>query len=581
MPSRKIVTRFAPSPTGYLHIGGARTALFNWAFARRHGGTFILRMEDTDAARSTAESTRRIIEDLNWLGLEWDEGPDPDAADVYELASQKGSFAPYFQSQRGALYSEYLDRLRKLGRAYRCFKTPEQLKAEREAQKAAGRPMQYDPAEALNRSEADQQKLIDQGKPFVWRFRMPDQDATVHDLVLGDVTIKAAELEDFVIVKGQASGGGGPTFHFANVVDDATMQVTHVLRAQEHLMNTPKHVAMFDALGLARPQYAHMPLIFNADGTKMSKRDKAKAARAAAQAWIKSHPGQTAQTFADAIGPGPQLIVDFLGKKTDEPAAIELIVNHLNTVCGQNVHLPEIDVHDFRRSGYLPDVVLNYIALLGWSPEGKDEAGGERFGKDFVATHFAVERLGKANARFDRAKLLAFNAERLQKMPPEEFSAALKDYFRFSGMVAGGYPQMHEDAPRWALFARAYQQRTKTLREPYEAGQFFDPSGNWPIYDPKAVEKVLKQNGGTGLTVLRELLPLLEAENQWTSTAIHQLIEQLAAKIGRNMGDVAQPLRVAVSGSTVSPPINDTLVILGKQATLDRVRRCLADQPRP
>ena len=356
-------------------------------------------------------------------------------------------------------------------------------------------------------------------------------------------------------------------------------------------MNTPKHVAMFDALGIPRPQYAHMPLIFNADGTKMSKRDKAKAARAAAQAWIKSQPGQTAQTFAEAAAPclgsapaqAKAALVEFLGKKNDEPAAVEAIVRHLNTACGLAVRLPEIDVHDFRGSGYLADVLLNYIALLGWSPEGKDETGGERFGKDDVAKHFTIEGIGKSNARFDRAKLLAFNAERLQKMAPDEFSAALKDYPRHHEAIAPGYDALQTDPARWPIFARAYQPRAKTLQEPYDAGAFLVIPAAALKYDPKAVDKVLKKDGGAGLTLLRDLRPRLESLADWTAGAIHQLIEQYATQHALSLGDVAQRLRVAVSGSTVSPPINDTLVILGKPVTLQRVEHCIAsfDEPRP
>jgi glutamyl-tRNA synthetase len=573
MPSRQIVTRFAPSPTGYLHIGGARTALFNWAFARRHGGTFVLRMEDTDAARSTAQSTRQIIEDLVWLGLEWDEGPDPDAADVYDRAAQKGAFGPYFQSQRGELYAEYLDRLRKLGRAYRCFKTPEELKAEREAQKAAGRPMKYDPAAALGRSEAQQQELITQGKPFVWRFRMPDTDVTVHDLVLGDVTIKAAELEDFVIVKGAASGGsgasggGGPTFHFANVVDDATMQVTHVLRAQEHLMNTPKHVAMFDALGIPRPQYAHMPLIFNADGSKMSKRDKAKTAREAARKWLKEHGGK-AEALRELLhlDPGDPRLTVFLDKKSDDPAIA------LSLSSALRFKLPEIDVYDFRHSGYLPAVVLNYIALLGWSPEGKDQAGGERFDLAFIARQFAIEGIGKSNARFDRAKLLAFNAEALRKLEGSQFESLLH---RHCEQFEPEFTTRLGDPGHFPLFASAYQQRCQTFQEAVELGRFLGTPDAQLAYDAQAVAKVLKNNQARGLAVLGELLPHLEAQADWTLAAIHQLIEQFAAQNHLGMGDVAQPLRVAVSGGTVSPPINDTLVILGRSRTLTRIKTCL------
>lgn len=536
MPDSTIVTRFAPSPTGYLHVGGARTALFNWAFARRHGGRFILRIEDTDAARSTDESTRKILEDLRWLGLNWDEGP--------EVGGPSG---PYFQSQRGHLYKQYLEQLASIGRAYRCFKSAEELTADRNKAKAEGRAYKYDPTESLNLSKEQIAAYEAAGRPFVWRFRMPDADVTVHDLVLGDVTIKAAELEDFVIIKGD----GGPTFHFANVVDDATMHVTHVLRAQEHLMNTPKHVAMFDALGLPRPKYAHMPLIFNSDGSKMSKRDKAKVARAAVKdRKVTAVPGIDDATFRA-----------FVDKKSD---AVEIA---LAVAAAFDIVLPEIDVHDFRRSGYLPSVILNYLALLGWSP-GNDL---ERFDLQFLAENFDLERIGKSNARFDRAKLLAFNTEAIGKLTPDEFFARWREHL---AAFHPDYLAKFDDA-KLRILAEAYRPRSRTLDEPAINGRFFIDADDALKHDPKAVEKVLKKENGAGLAVLRDLLPVLDAIADWSGQAIHAALEAFAKRIGKGMGDVAQPLRVAVSGSTVSPPIQDTLVLLGKASTLARINRAL------
>ncbi|MEX0776759.1 MAG: glutamate--tRNA ligase family protein [Phycisphaeraceae bacterium] len=535
-PANNVVTRFAPSPTGHLHIGGARTALFNWAFARRHGGTFILRIEDTDKARSTREATHGIIEDLQWLGIDWDEGPNPVTSDVYDVTSQKGPHGPYFQSQRDHLYKQYLQKLRDLGRVY---------------DDAAG--------------------------GGAVRFRMAESDITVHDLVLGDVTIKREQLEDFVIVKSD----GGPTFHFANIVDDAEMKVTHVLRAQEHLMNTPKHVAMFDALGIPRPQYAHMPLIFNPDGSKMSKRDKAKAARQAALTWIKQ-PGQSEALLIEiclkrekqlaSLDPDSRRITEadikaFLQKKSDSSDVAQLIADAQVLA----IPLPEIDVHDFRMSGYLPNVILNYIALLGWSPPDKD-VGGERFSKDFMAQHFALEGIGKSNAKFDRNKLLAFNAEALQGMPPEQFSALLRDHL--DARHPGSFDSIYTDASKMELFARAYQPRTRILSDPPTMGRFFVEAPNG--YDEKAVNKVLRKNDNAGFAVLRELLPLLEQLAPWDAVTIHRFIEEEATRSGRGMGDIAQPLRVAVSGGTISPPINDTLAILGRDETVARIRHCLA-----
>lgn len=562
MADRKIVTRFAPSPTGYLHIGGARTALFNWAFARQHGGTFVLRMEDTDQARSTAQSTRGIIEDLTWLGLSWDEGPDPAAADPY--STQIGAHGPYFQSQRLTIYRDYVDRLISAGRAYKCFKTPEELKAQRDAAVREKRPYKYDRTESVSLTPQQITQLENQGKPRVIRFRMPDADVTVNDLILGDVTVRSTELEDFVIMKSD----GFPTFHLANVIDDALMQVTHVLRAQEHLMNTPKHVAIFDALGLPRPHYAHMPLIFNPDSTKMSKRDKAKAARAAAKDWLQKNNNDL-DALATHAGAARDAVAQFIEKKSDDQETVASLAAALG------VQLPEIDVHDFRASGYTPQVLLNYVALLGWSP-GNDV---ERFDLDFLVKNFDLARIGKSNARFDRAKLLAFNAEALAKLPPDQFHQLLGEH---DAAFCGSRFMQALGAPRFRLFADSYRERSRTLHEPFDNGRFFVQDADAVEYDPKAIEKVLLKSDGEGLAVLRDTQPLLTACGQWTVEGLEQLLKDYAQKSARDMGRVAQPLRVAVSGGTISPPIFDTLFILGKDQTLARIDRCLrqfAPQP--
>ena len=542
-----VITRFAPSPTGYLHIGGARTALFNWVYARQHGerARFILRIEDTDKARSTPAATRRILDDLQWLGLDWDEGPRRDLKPTDDpYTNQIGDRGPYFQSERDTLYHDAIQHLLDAGRAYKCFKTAEQLTAERDAARQAKQPYKYDRTESVNLTPQQIDQYQQEGRPYVIRFRMPDEAVVVDDLVLGQVRIEPSELEDFIIVKSD----GGPTFHLANVVDDHHMGITHVLRGQEHLMNTPKHVALFDALGWARPNYAHMPLIFNPDGSKMSKRDKAKVAREAAKA-----------NNLPSVGFDETRFEDFMAKKSDDTDLAAQIAEKLD------LKLPEIDVHDFRRSGYLPNVLLNYLALLGWSP-GNDI---ERFDLDFMVERFSIQRIGKSHARFDRDKLFRFNAEAIAALSPETFRDKLRDHFQ---QFHPQYLEKMDDA-RFARFAESYRERSRTLDEPAIGGRFFIEADDAVEFDQKAVKKVLLK--GDGLAILAELRDALAAIDPWTGDAAHDTVKHLAEQRDINMGKVAQPLRVAVSGNTVSPPIDATLDILGKTSTLARIDRCL------
>jgi glutamyl/glutaminyl-tRNA synthetase len=528
MPHRHVVTRFAPSPTGYLHIGGARTALFNWAFARKHGGTFILRLEDTDAARSSAASAKSILEDMQWLGIDWDEGPDPEAENP--IKSDIGSHGPYSQSQRLPIYNEHIARLVAEGKAYE--------------------------------------------KDGAIVFRMPKRDITVDDLILGPVTTPADKIIDLVIKKSD----GFPTFHFANVIDDATMGVTHVIRAQEHLNNTHKHLALFEALGLAPPKYAHIPLIFNADATKMSKRDKAKAARNAALVRAKQvgmdcvvEEIASVDFFdLDALQhdvdqyqgiTGTEAVIKFLDKTNDNPIVIEAIR------LGYGIALPEIDVHDFRRSGYRAETLCNYIALLGWSPK----AESEKFDNAWLAENFSLDGVGKSNAKFDRDKLLNFNGAALQAMAPAQFAEKLGEYVE---KHSPEYDAIRNDAAKWALFAEGYRQRAKTLAEPAVSGKFFITPADHIQLDPKAREKVLVKDAG--FDSLEKLLPVIEAIADWSPEAIEAAVKGFAESSELGLGKVAQPIRVAVTGTSISPPIGATLAILGKDETLARIRRCLA-----
>jgi len=489
-----VVTRFAPSPTGALHVGGARTALFNWAYAQRTGGQFLLRIEDTDRTRSTDASERDILRDLKWLGLTWDnEGAEPR------------------QSARLERYHELMDQLTASDRA-------------------------YDDEGAL-------------------RFRMPAADVVVQDELLGEVSTPAGQTEDFIIRKTD----GFPTYHFAVVVDDHDMGVTHVIRGQEHLSNTPKHVAIQEALGFGRPKYAHIPLIFNPDGSKMSKRDKAKVARQAAKdadlTALPDVPDEKMQAFLD--------------KATDELAIAVAIARHLD------LHLPEIDVEDFRAAGYLPEVMCNYLALLGWNP-GNDL---EKFGLTFLGEHFDFGRVGKGAARFDREKLRAFNADEIATMRKSQFLAAIAE---LEPTFASHFTALDRSDPRSYWFAEATQPRSQTLRDPIVNFPYLLPGETDPEYpeEPtKPIRKAMFRNDAEGYHALEQAKPALAAieADMWQPEPIEAALESLVEKAGyKNLGVVAQPLRVAVSGGTATPPIGLTLAVIGQAETLRRVDLCLA-----
>lgn len=559
MSEQTVVTRFAPSPTGALHVGGARTALFNWAYARQHGGQFILRIEDTDLARSTRAATLSILRDLTWLGLDWDHGPSPDAEDD-PYVEQIGDRGPYFQSQRLRTYHKYIEKLIDEGKAYKCFRDAEELAAQRAQARAEKRDYKYDRTESVNLTHAQVQQYEAEGRPHVVRFKVPENDLIIHDQVLGEVIVQAGELEDFVIRKSD----GYPTYHFAVVVDDALMGVTHVIRGQEHLSNAPKHVALQDALGFDRPTYVHIPLIFNPDGTKMSKRDKAKVARAGTVKWIEDNDPQNTSDLFEPAGIDPCQFNAFLNKDTDELAVAEALARQLELA------LPEIDVRDFRRSGYLPGVLCNYLALLGWNP-GDDV---ERFGDDplgFIRDQFSFKRVGKSNSKFDRDKLLRFNHEAIVALPADAFRDKLKAHLL---KYHHAFTALCQDDARFELFAQAYQPRTHTLSEPAELGAFFVIE-RVEAFDEKAVAKNLTKNDGEGLAILRELRDKLAAIEPWSGEAGHDAIRELAEAKGLGMGKIAQPLRVALTGTTVTPPLDVTLNILGKDATLTRVDDCL------
>ncbi len=541
--SQIVRARFAPSPTGYLHIGGARTALFNYLLAKRLGGKFILRIEDTDQTRNIAAADRKLMEDLRWLGLHWDEGP--------EVGGPAGT---YYQSERLATYREHARRLLDEGKAYYAMETREELEAMRNAARKRGeRGFRY-PRPTNFPSDADAEKARAEGRPVVVRLKMPEKDFIVRDAILGDVQIGASELSDFVLVKGD----GWPTYHFAVVVDDQAMLITHVLRGQEHLMNTPNHIALQEAFGYPQPVYAHLPIIFNMNGTKMSKREKDKVVRDAAKA--ANLPDAKLMELAQ-LDDAQTLATWRAGDAQLEAEPLERLARTLH------VTLPEIQIHDFRASGYLPEVLLNFIALLGWSP-GEQR---EKLSMDEMCQLFSLDRIGKTNARFDREKLLAFNTDGIAAASPERQLEAFEDYLAvnppgpLTELEEGDLMQLLELNKGLRIF-RDIETKCGVLYGPDEAVEF----------DDDAAKKNLLKGESAGLKELAAVRTSLAELTNWTAADLDALIRGWCESRGLALGKVAQPIRIAVTGTTISPPIFDTLAILGRERTLKRIDRALA-----
>ncbi|MEM9064451.1 MAG: glutamate--tRNA ligase [Planctomycetota bacterium] len=554
MAYEQVITRFAPSPTGHLHVGGARTALFCWALAekaRRTGadGRFILRIEDTDQKRSSDDAAKGILEDLAWMGIEWHEGPE-----FAGCGGDPRGVGPFHQSQRLDLYAEYIEQLIQEGKAYPAFDTPEELNAKRTAAREAKRSFRYKRNEG-----ADHAKDIERMKtePHVIRFAMPTDPVEVKDSLLGDIEFTDEHTDDFVIRKQD----GFPTYHFAVVVDDELMGVTHVVRGQEHLQNTPKHVALQQALGFRIPVYAHVPSVFNPDGSKMSKRDKDKAGRQACKdAGLTESPVSSidADRFANWL--------------KDKKSQLE--TEQLRELAAElDLSLPEIDVEDFRRSGYIPEVLCNYLALLGWNPGMKNDDGTdlERFDNTFLAEHFSFARAGKSPSKFDRDKLVAFSQQTLNAMPAEQFESAWRAW-----LLRERPDLLKQIADRLPLLARAAQPRARTLSDAIEPVAFVLLADAAIEYDEKAVNKALKKGDPSGIEQLRAFAPEVDAIDPFEPEQIDAAVRAFCESRELGMGKIAQPLRVAITGGTVSPGLGDTLAAVGKASAKARIDRCLA-----
>ena len=462
MTHDNIVTRFPPSPTGYLHIGGARTALFNWLFARQKKGKFVLRIEDTDKERSTDEATRAIVESLEWLGMDWDEGP-------------------YFQSQRYPIYQEMVERLLSAGKAYYCHCTPEELDARREAAKALGLKPKYD-GKCRDRG-------LGPGPNAVVRLKSPQAGKTVfHDLVKGSISFQNEELDDLVLWRSD----GSPTYHLAVVVDDITMGITYVIRGDDHVNNTPRQILIYQAFGEPLPHYAHVPMILGPDRTRLSKRHGATSVLA------------------------------------------------------------------YREMGYLPHALLNALARIGWSYGDQ-----EKFTVHELIEKFSLENVGKSAGIFNPEKLLDLNARYIRESDSKDLGEALIPFLERLGFK-------DLDKSRVAGAAETLRMRSKTLVEMAETARFYFNEGL--SYEEKADRKFLRP----------EIAPLMQETRdrigntaEFTQKSLEGVFLRILDEKKIKLGEIAQPLRVALTGTSVSPGLFEVMEVLGKETVLRRMDRAL------
>ena len=473
--------RFAPSPTGFLHIGGSRTALLNWLYARHMGGSYVLRIEDTDRERSKQEFLDAIIEDMRWLGLDWDEGPECG-----------GEHGPYLQSERGDSYGPYVEKLKREGRAYHCFCSQEELDERRSRGQAEDGGWIYD-RKCAGLTDEEREAMVADGRPHVIRFRVPDGKTAFDDMVLGRVEFDNGELDDLIIVRAD----GTPTYNFAVVVDDLEMAISHVIRGADHISNTPRQILIWEALGHEAPVFGHQPLVLAPDKQVMSKRRGA------------------------------------------------------------------IAVGEYRRRGYVPEAVVNYMALLGWSYEGDEEF----FSLRDLLDNFDMGRVSKKPASFDPAKLDWMNAQWLKRLSVRERTDRVIPFLRAEGLVRE--EMTPEERSRLEQIVALIDDRLKVLTDIVElAGFFLAPD---VVYDKIAVSKVLEKPGA-GETLVGLHRVLSECPDFEPGT-LEPAMRKFAEGSGLSLGKVVQPLRVAVTGGTSSPGIFETLSLLGRDVTLARIDR--------
>jgi glutamyl-tRNA synthetase len=488
MPPR---VRFAPSPTGYLHVGGARTALFNWLYARRTGGAFILRIEDTDTARSTPEMVDGILDGLRWLGLDWDEGP-----------SVGGPYAPYFQSQRDDRHRAMAERLVADGHAYFCYCSPEELKAKREQAEHASGAWIYDrtclalSADEIAARERDRM-------PRAVRIKVPPGPVTFDDLVHGPISVDGANIEDFIIVRSD----GHPTYHLSVVSDDVEMKVTHVVRGDDHISNTPKHVLLFRALGAPIPAFAHVPLILGPDKKRLSKRHGA------------------------------------------------------------------TSVMEYARQGYLPEAMVNFLALLGWSPSAgraatlsDAEKDRELFTRDELAEIFSLDGISGGNAVFNPEKLDWFSQQYIMRLAAAELAVRLKPFFKAAGLWDEGF--LGERRAWFDAVIELLKPRAKRLTDFVEQGRYFFADAL--DFDQSAVDKHLRGDGM--LDHIAALDRSLSGLVAFDAPSIEAALRALADARGVKAASLIHATRVAVTGKAASPGLFEVLALVGRDRTRARLQ---------
>ena len=469
--------RYAPAPTGFLHVGGARTALYDWLFARHHGGTFVLRIEDTDRRRSTEESVQALQDALRWLGIDWDEGP-----------SVGGPYGPYRQTERLEIYRTATERLLGDGNAYRCYCTPVELEERRRATLAQGRPWRYDRL-CLNRPDSERRAFQAEGRPSAVRFLAPGREVVVPDAVRGESTFPASDIDDFIILRSDRT----PTYLLAAAVDDWKMEMTHVIRGEDLHSSTPRQILLLQALGAERiPVYAHLPLIVGADRQPLSKRHGS------------------------------------------------------------------VAVEAFRDEGFLPEAMVNYLALLGWSLDDHTTF----FTREELVKHFDLDRVARNPAAFDREKLEWMNGHYIRELPRDRFVGLLSEALRGAGIDPD--PAVLPEA------APLVQERMNLMSQAPDLLRFL-------FQDVEPDEKARKLVAQAGPDHLLAAAALLETVTDWTTEAVQAALDRLAADLGLSRTKAWQPVRAAVTGSTVSPPLPESIALLGRERTLQRIRRAAGE----